>query len=194
MAANTITRGRLRRLAELRPQRGMVLSVFFNLDPSEFATPTARATELNSVVTAAARKVDEIEGLDHGERQALRADVDRVRDVLRGPDVATNGTHGLAVFAYGPADVLEVVRLPHPIESRAIVDDHPCVEPLVRTDSSEPWCVLLVNRKTARIFLGTASGLAEVDHIEGDTHRQHDQGGWSQARYQRSVEQEKLNH
>jgi peptide chain release factor subunit 1 len=194
MAANTITRGRLRRLAELRPQRGLVLSVFFNLDPSEFATPAARATELNSVVTAAARKVEEAEGLEHEERQALRADVERVRDVLRGSDVASNGTHGLAVFAYGPDDVLEVVRLPHPIESRAIVHDHACVEPLVRTDSSERWCVLLVNRKTARIFMGTAAGLDEIDHIEGDTHRQHDQGGWSQARYQRSVEQEKLNH
>jgi peptide chain release factor subunit 1 len=194
MAANTITRGRLRRLAELRPQRGMVLSVFFNLDPSEFATPVARATEVNSVVNAAARKVDELEGLGHEERQALHADVQRVHDVLRGSDVASNGTHGLAVFAYGPAEVLEVVRLPHPIESRAIVDDHACVEPLVRSDSSERWCVLLVNRKTARIFLGTAAGLDEVDHIEGDTHRQHDQGGWSQARYQRSVEQEKLNH
>jgi peptide chain release factor subunit 1 len=194
MAANTITRGRLRRLAELRPERGMVLSVFFNLDPSEFATPVARATEVNSVVTAAARKVEEVEGLGHEERQALRADVERVRDVLRGSDVASNGTHGLAVFAYGPGDVLEVVRLPHPIESRAIVDDHACVEPLVRTDSSERWCVLLVNRKTARIFMGTAVGLNELDHIEGDTHRQHDQGGWSQARYQRGIEQEKLNH
>ena len=194
MAANTITRGRLRRLAELRPQRGMVLSVFFNLDPSEFATPAARATELNSVVNAAARKVEDAEGLEHDERVALRADVDRVRDVLRGPGLASNGTHGLAVFACGTADVLEVVRLPHPIESRAIVDDHACVEPLVRSDSSERWCVLLVNRKTARIFLGTAAGLDEIDHIEGDTHRQHDQGGWSQKRYQRSVEQEKLNH
>src|SRR5215217_3736973 len=194
MAANTITRGRLRRLAELRPQRGLVLSVFFNLDPSEFATPAARATELNSVVTAAARKVEEAEGLEHEERQALRADVERVRDVLRGSDVASNGTHGLAVFACGPADVLEVVRLPHPIESRAIVDDHACVEPLVRNDSSDRWCVLLVNRKTARIFLGTAAGLEEADHITGDTHRQHDQGGWSQSRFQRSVEQEKLNH
>jgi peptide chain release factor subunit 1 len=192
--ADTITPGRLRRLAALRPQRGMVLSVFFNLDPSEFATPAARATEVNSVVTAAARKVEDAESLDHETRQALRTDVERVRDVLSGSDVASNGTHGLAVFACGPADVLEVVRLPHPIESRAIVDDHACVEPLVRGDSSERWCVLLVNRKTARIFMGTASGLQEVDHIEGDTHRQHDQGGWSQARYARSVEQEKLNH
>src|SRR5215204_5406549 len=194
MAANTITRGRLRRLAELRPERGLVLSVFFNLDPSEFATPAARATEVNSVVTAAAHKVDEYDGLEHDERQALRADVERVREVLRDSAIATNGTHGLAVFACGPVGLLEVVRLPHPIESRAIVDDHPCVEPLVRGGSDERWCVLLVNRKTARIFLGEATGLQEIDHIEGDTHRQHDQGGWSQARFQRSVEQEKLNH
>jgi peptide chain release factor subunit 1 len=192
--ADTITPGRLRRLAELRPQGAMVLSVFFNLDPSEFATPTARATELNSVVTAAARKVEEADGLDHEARLALRADVERVRDVLSGPDVATDGAHGLAVFACGPAGVLEVVRLPHPIESRAIVDDHACVEPLVRTDSTARWCVLLVNRRSARIFLGAAAGLQELDHIQDDVHRQHDQGGWSQARYQRSVEQEKLNH
>src|SRR5215217_6519500 len=194
MAGNTITRGRLRRLAELRPEHGRVLSVFFNLDPSEFATPAARSTEINSVVTAAAKKVDEAEGLDHEARQALRADVNRVRDVLRGSDVATNGTHGLAIFACGPADVLEILKLPHPIESRAVVDDHACVEPLLRNGSSERWCVLLVNRKTARIFAGAADGLQETDRIEGDTHGQHDQGGWSQARYQRSVEQEKLNH
>ena len=194
MAANSITRGRLRRLAELRPQRGLVLSIFFNLDPSEFGTPAARATEVNSVVTAAARQVDDAEGLEHEERLALRADVDRVREVLQGPDVASNGTHGLAVFACGPADLFEVVRLAHPIESRAIVDDHACVEPLIRDGSSERWCVLLVNRKTARIFAGTADELQELDRIEGDTHSQHDQGGWSQARYQRSVEQEKLNH
>jgi peptide chain release factor subunit 1 len=54
--------------------------------------------------------------------------------------------------------------------------------------------VLLVNRRTARIFLGTADELDEVDRIEGDVHRQHDQGGWSQARFQRGIEQEKLNH
>jgi peptide chain release factor subunit 1 len=194
MAANTITRGRLRRLAELRPERGLVLSVFFNLDPSEFATPGARATEVNSVVTAAAHKVEELEGLDHDERLALRADVERVRQVLRDSDVATSGTHGLALFACGPVELLEVVRLPHPIESRAIVDDHPCVEPLVRNGTGERWCVLLVNRRTARIFIGATAGLEEVDRIEDDVHRQHDQGGWSQARYQRGIEQEKLNH
>ena len=103
MAANTITRGRLRRLAELRPERGLVLSVFFNLDPSEFATPAARATEVNSVVTAAAHKVDEADGARPrrapgaaGRRRA------RARGARRAPTSRQNGTHGLAVFACGP--------------------------------------------------------------------------------------------
>ena len=194
MAANTITRGRLRRLAELRPKDALVLSVFFNLDPSEFGTPAARATELNSVITEAARRIDEAEAVDHAARQALRTDVERVRDVLRGSDVAAEGTHGLAVFACGPAGVLEVVRLPHPIESRAVVDDHACVEPLLRGGDGERWCVLLCNRRTARIFSGTAEQLDETDQITDEVHRQHDQGGWSQSNYERSVEREKLNH
>src|SRR5215218_10371039 len=143
MAAHSTTRGRLRRLAELRPERGRVLSIFFNLDPSEFATPPARATEINSVVTAAAHRIEELDGLEHDERAALRADVERVREVLQGSDVAANGTHGLAVYACGPADLLEIVRLAHPIESRAVVDHHPCVEPLIRSGPDERWCVLL---------------------------------------------------
>jgi peptide chain release factor subunit 1 len=194
MAAPTITRGRLRRLAELHPERGLVLSVFFNLDPGEFGTPAARDTEVNSVLTAAAHQLDGDDAIEPAARQALRDDLERVRAVLKGSDVASDATHGLAVFACGPADVLEVVRLAHPIESRAVVADRPCVEPLVRSGASERWCVLLVNRRTGRIFTGTADGLDEVDRIEGDTHSQHDQGGWSQARFARGIEQEKLNH
>ena len=137
----------------------MVLSIFFNLDPSEFATPAARATEVNSVVTAAAHKVDEAEGLEPDARTALRADVERVREVLEGSDVASNGTHGLAVYACGPADLLEIVRLPHPIESAPWSTRTRAWSRWIRSGSDERWCVLLVNRKTARIFTGEPSGL-----------------------------------
>src|SRR3954453_5873467 len=195
MAADTISRRRLRRLAEVRPERGLVLSVFFNLDPSEFGTPAARATEATSVLTEAAHKVEEAaERLGHDEAQALKSDVQRVREVLGTGDLAQNGTHGVAVYACGPADLLEIVSLAHPIESRAVVDDTPWVEPLLRAGADEEWCVLLVNRRVARIFCGPATRLAEVQQVEDDTHGQHQQGGWSQARYQRSVEQEKLTH
>src|SRR3954452_367786 len=83
MAADTISRRRLRRLAEVRPERALVLSVFFNLDPSEFGTPAARATEATSVLTQAAHKVEEAaDRLGHDELQALKSDVERVREVL----------------------------------------------------------------------------------------------------------------
>ena len=53
---------------------------------------------------------------------------------------------------------------------------------------------MLITRRAARLFFGTAGGLEETDRIEDDVHRQHDQGGWSQSNYQRSVEKEKDDH
>ena len=54
--------------------------------------------------------------------------------------------------------------------------------------------MLLANRRNARFFIGDGGGLEETDRVEDDVHSQHDQGGWSQARYQRGVEKEKDDH
>jgi hypothetical protein len=194
MAANTITRGRLRRLADVRPERGRVLSVFLNLDPAQFATPAARSTAITSVVTQASHRVEDADGLDHDEREALKADVERVREALSASDIATNGTRAVAVYACGPAGLLEVVSLRRPVESGVVLERTPHVEPLVADADSERWCVLLVNRRNARFFVGDGTGFEETDRVEDDVHSQHDQGGWSQARYQRSVEKEKDDH
>jgi peptide chain release factor subunit 1 len=194
MAANTITRTRLRRLADVRPERGRVLSVFLNLDPTEFATPAARSTAITSLLTEAAHRVDEADGLDHDEREALKQDVQRVRETLSASDIAGNGTRAVAVYACGPADLLEVVRLQRPVDFAVVLDRTPYLEPLVADAEQERWCVLLVNRRNARLFVGEGGSLEETDRIEDDVHSQHDQGGWSQARYQRGVEKEKDDH
>ncbi|MGH2949646.1 MAG: Vms1/Ankzf1 family peptidyl-tRNA hydrolase, partial [Solirubrobacteraceae bacterium] len=194
MAANTITRGRLRRLADVRPERGRVLSVFLNLDPTEFATPAARSTAITSVITEATHRVEEAHGLDHDEREALKADVERVRAALNASDIAGNGTRAVAVYACQPADLLEVVSLRRPVESGVVLERSPHVEPLVADADQEHWCVLLVNRRNARVFVGDGGELEETDRVQDDVHSQHDQGGWSQANYQRSVEKEKVDH
>jgi peptide chain release factor subunit 1 len=193
MAANTITRGRLRRLADVRPEHGRVLSVFLNLDPAEFATPSARSSAITSVMTEAARRVEQAHDLAHEDREALKVDVERVREVLSG-DVAADGTRAVAVYACKGENLLEVVSLRHPLASRVVLERTPYVEPLVHEGAAERWCVLLVNRRTARVFTGDGDALEETDRIEDDVHRQHDQGGWSQANYQRSVEKEKDDH
>ncbi len=194
MAANTITRSRLRRLAAVNPPRGRVLSVFLNLDPSQLPTPAARSSAITSVMTDAAHRVEDADGLDHAEREALKADVERVREVLGASDVAANGTRAVAVYACQAEDLLEVVSLRHPLGSRVVLDRTPFVEPLLHEGAAERWCVLLANRRVARLFTGDGEELEETDRLEDDVHSQHDQGGWSQSRYQRGVEKEKDDH
>ena len=195
MAAQSTTRGRLRRLAELRPERGRVLSIFFNLDPSEFATPagTGHRGQLGRHRRGPQGRRGSTASSTTSAPRCARTSSACARCCRAPTSPRTAPTASRSTPAARPTCSRSSAS-PHPIESRAVVDDHPCVEPLIRSGPDERWCVLLVNRKTARIFAGEATGLQEVDHIEGDTHRQHDQGGWSQARFQRSVEQEKLNH
>ncbi len=193
--ADTLTRTRLRQLAEFAPDHGRVLSVYLNLDPSEFATPPARASAITSVMNDAQHKIEEANGdLPHADKMALRADVDAVREVLQQPGIADDGTCAVAVFACGPAGLLETVRVGRPLESRVVIDDTPFIQPLTRALVGGLWCVLLANRRIARIFTGTPEQLEETDRIEDSVHSQHKQGGWSQARYQRSVEEEVRDH
>src|SRR4051795_5821677 len=192
--AEPITQERLRALNAVHPEEGRVLSVFLNLDPTQFATAAARSSAITSVMTAAAHKVEEKDGLTHDERMALRDDVERVRDVLENADIAANGTRAVAVYACGPEDLLEVIRLRRPVDNRVVLDRTPCVEPLVMQGTDERWMVLLANRRAARLFFGPGDALDETDRIVDDVHQQHNQGGWSQLNYQRSVEKEVSDH
>jgi peptide subunit release factor 1 (eRF1) len=192
--AEPITQTRLRALAEVHPEQGRVLSVFLNLDPTEFATAPARSSAITSVMTDAAHKIESTEGLSHDERMALRADVERVREVLAASDVASNGTRGVAVYACGELGLLEVLRLRRPVDSKVVLERTAFIEPLVMHGTDEQWMVVLSNRRAARIFVGPGDGLEETDRIVDDVHSQHDQGGWSQLNYQRSVEKEVHDH
>ena len=98
MQTNEITQDRLRSLAALRPDGARVLSVYVDLEPSEFATAPARSTQVTSLLDEADRAVRSQEGLSHDARMALRADVDRVREWFRSGAFDAKGAHGLAVF------------------------------------------------------------------------------------------------
>ncbi|HEX8744463.1 MAG TPA: Vms1/Ankzf1 family peptidyl-tRNA hydrolase [Thermoleophilaceae bacterium] len=188
MQTNELNSDLLRRLADLRPDGARVLSLFLNLDPSEFATPPARATEARSLLDQAERQAREAEGLEHEAQKALRKDIERAREYF--DRIPADGAHGLAVFACEQADLFEAIKLPRPIETRAVVDDSPFVEPLAELAMRGSWCVLLVNRQVARMLRGSPEQLTELPPIEDEVHGRHDQGGWSQARYQRGVDQE----
>jgi peptide subunit release factor 1 (eRF1) len=194
MAVNLLTQADLRALTDARPERGRVLSVFLNLDPTEFASAPARATAINSVLNEAEHAIDEVDGLEHDEILALREDLERIRGELNRDGLAADGTRGVAIYACGLAGLFEVLQLPQPVQTQAVIERTPFVRPLVQSGHEKRWGVVLVNRRSARLFRGRAGGLQETDRIEDDVHRQHMQGGWSQARYQRSVDKEAEDH
>jgi peptide subunit release factor 1 (eRF1) len=194
MQVSDVDKGLLRRLAEWEaPEGAKVLSLFLNLDPSEFATGEARSTAITSLLDEAGRAVDDAEDLSHDERKALRADVDRLQSDLTA-DTVPQGAHALALFACGPAQLDVTLRLPRPVEQRVEIGDGPFLEPLVALAERDSVAIILVDRREGRVLVGSRDALQEVADLHDDTKNQHSQGGWSQQRYERSVDQEAKEH
>ncbi len=193
MQVSAPDRDQLRGLAELRLDRPVVLSLYLNLDPSQFATPPARKTSVRSLIDKAERRVRERNGLSHDNKMALQASLERATAFLEN-DLPSDGAHALALFASEQNGLFEALKLPRSVPNRVAIGHSPLVGPLARLEQRERWCLALVNRRDARIFRGSPDGLREIQQIHDDVSGQHDQGGWSQARYQRGIEKEKDDH
>lgn len=194
MRINELTSARLRELADLRPPRGKVLSLFVDLDPVRFADAAARSSSFGSLRNETERIVDRADGLDHDERQWLRDDVERVRELLDPVSVPADSAGSLAIFACRPAELFEVIRLPEPVEQGVHLGDEPFVAPLAAIGIDERWGILLVDKRVARIFAGAPRSANEVQAIDDETSGRHQKGGWSQARYQRAIDEEVSDH
>ena len=192
MSPVTPSKTRLRELASLRPEGHKVLSLYLNLDPSEFPTPKARKTELESLLDVVERAVRD-DGLPHEQAQELKRDIERIRTWFTS-DFDASGTRGAAVFAASGIDLFDVHRLGRPVPSEVTIDDSPFIEPLAGMPGEDGYGVLLINRQLARILTGGADELREVVSFVDDVHRWHDQGGWSQARFQRGIQKETKDH
>lgn len=186
-----LARQAIDRLASVDTHGNRVLSVYLGFDPSQMPNLRERRMELDALLGEAQRRLDGCAEAPHGERMALRQDIAAVRALFEdGRELAPSSARGLAVFCAAPAGLWEVVSLPEPVDPLVAVEERPFIEPLLELISPERWCVLLVSRRASRIFTGTRDHLVEVSHVLDDVHRHHQQGGWSQARYQRGVETE----
>jgi peptide chain release factor subunit 1 len=183
---------RLRELAALRPEGHKVLSLYVNLDPSEFPTPRQRSSEIQSLLDTVERELRE-DSLPHEQRVELKKDIERVRAFFE-REFDASGTRGVAIFTASGIDLFEVQRLTRPVRSEVTIDDSPFIEPLTAMPGDDGYCVLLVNRQLARVLCGGGANMREVVTIVDDVHRWHDQGGWSQARFQRGIQKETKDH
>src|SRR5919199_2476298 len=188
--ADTVTWSLLRELASFRAEKGCATSLYLNLDPSEVPTAGDAQTRMNALLNTA-EKVDR-KDLTHEQRGALKADFERIARWFD-DDFDRDGVQGVALFAAGLDNFWNTIALPEPVPDRFKIGREFFLAPLVPVVArADGTIVAVVGREKGHLYRLQAGRLQEiVDHFE-EQPGQHDQGGWSQARYQRHIE--KLVH
>jgi peptide chain release factor subunit 1 len=185
--AATVTWEGLRDLATFRAARGCAISLYLDLDPS--VSPTAAAVD--SRINALLDEVEKWRGrdkLDHAQKEGLEADLRRLRDYFDS-EFSREGAHGFALFCAGldgfwvPFALSE--RVPDLVEVGKTFHLAPLV-PLV--GSGDGVVVAFVGRERGDLYRLTDGRLEELDEQFDEQPGRHDQGGWSQARFQRHIE------
>jgi peptide chain release factor subunit 1 len=187
--ARTITWEELRDLAAFEAEKGCAVSLYLDLDPSVSPTAGEAATRLNSLLDEAAKGDGaNRRDLTHDQRQGLKADFARIHDFYE-REFTREGARGLAIFSAGLDNVWRPLDLTEPVPDSVKVGRTLYLAPLVPlVGRGEGAVVVVVGRERGQFYRLRAGRLEElIDHTE-EQPGQHDQGGWSQARFQRHIE------
>lgn len=191
--ATTISLDTLRELAAFRAERGCAISVFLNLDPADSPTAVDVATRVGSVLNAVHRQLPD--GLDHERRQGARSDLDRLERFFVDGEFDRDGAAGYALFVDGPDDIWQALPLIAPVQDGARVGEEFHLAPLVpQLGRGEGALVVVVNRERGSLYRLHGGRLLELVDLSEEAPRRHDQGGWSQSRFQRHVDKTAQDH
>jgi hypothetical protein len=172
-----------KRLLDATAGQHPIISIVFDLNPAEFATPAARAIQATSLIDAAHNLERADETLSHDARQAVRADLERVDAYLGSADFPVNGAGALAIYASQGDELFETVVLPQSMASVVYLAREPYLEPLVTEAASQRWRALLVSERDVTIYDGSGGRTTEKGHGSdyvrsqsgGNDERGHDQ-------------------
>lgn len=129
------------------------------------------------------------------ERESFERDAERISEYLR--DELRPSANGAAIFACAAeGDFFETVQTDAPIEeNRLFISYQPHLYSLARLIDEYPaYVALVVNTNTARLLVfGAGEELAERSVANPNVNRTMI-GGWSQARFQRHIDNYYLHH
>jgi peptide chain release factor subunit 1 len=187
--ANTVTWEALRELAGFRADNGCAVSLYLNLDPSVAPTAPGAQTRINSLLAKGERVLDSSRGsLTHDQRTGLKADLARIARWFD-DEFDRDGAHGAAVFVAGLDNLWQELEVTAPVPDELRVGGELYLAPLVPlVGRGDGALVAVVGREQGQVYrlrVGRLESLA--DETEEQPGR-HDQGGWSQANYQRHID------
>jgi len=193
--AETVSWDGLRELAEFRAEKGRAISFYLDLDPRTAPTAGDAATRLNALLTDGERHAEtNNRGLTHDQRVALKRDFSRIRDYFAN-EFQRDGAHGVAIFSAGMDNVWRPRPLIESVPDRVRVGREFHLAPLVPlVGRGEGALVAFVGRERGDLFRLRSGRLDEIADRTDDVPGRHDQGGWSQARFQRHIEKLVAEH
>jgi peptide chain release factor subunit 1 len=192
--ARAITWDDLRDLASFEAGSGYALSLYVNLDPSIVPTPSDADPRFNALLDEAGRWESRNGELSHEEKLGLREDIERIRRYVEN-EFERDGAQGLALFCAGSDDVWRPLTLVEPVPDKVCVDRRFLVAPLVPLVGRGAGAFVAVAGREQGLILRLRGGrLEEVVDLSDEQPRRHDQGGWSQARFQRHVDELAAEH
>lgn len=179
----------LDRLAQFEPAPYPVVSLYLNTRPGQTGRDQYQSfvrTELK------ARSRTYPEGSP--ERDSLDKDIERIATYL-GNELQPSA-NGAAIFACSAGELFETVELSAPIDEHWLsIGDTPHLYPLARVESQYPrYAVVAAHTNSSRIFVFAAAELVTQQDVQGTKTRRTSQGGWSQARFQRHIENYHQQH
>jgi peptide chain release factor subunit 1 len=179
----------LRELAAFRAENGCAISLYLNLDPSLTPTPAAAEARARSLLDEAAKGAEaSLSELTHDQRMAFRSDLERIRRFVE-LELDRDGARGYALFAASLDNLWRPLPLSNPVPDEVKVRRDLYVSPLVPlVGAGEGALVVHVSRERGDIYRLQGGKLVEVADRSEEQPRRHDQGGWSQANFQRHVD------
>ena len=190
----TVSWDGLRELARFRAEKGCAISVYVNLDPSEAPTAGDAATRINSLLHEGHERAESASELSHDQREALRSDLARLRAFFDN-EFDREGSRGIAVFSAGLDNAWRTLPLADPVPDKVAVAREFYLTPLVSlVGRGDGALVAAVSRERGDVYQLRAGRLEEIAHQLDETPGRHEQGGWSQARFQRHIEKLALDH
>ena len=179
----TPLRAQLDRLSAFEPVNLPVISVYLDMQPDQHGRD-----QYGTFVRKVLGERLKTYGKDQAARESLERDVERINAFLE--EDVERSANGLAIYACHGANLFETIQMAAPIDDHWLfVGPVPHLYPLARVNDQYPrYAALLVDTNAARLFvfsLGVAESQQEIANVKT---RKTSMGGWSQARYQRHID------
>jgi peptide chain release factor subunit 1 len=185
---STVPDSILRELATFRAGNGCAVSIYVDLDPSSTPTLPDRQKRFSALVDAAQKEGEQVSsGRGHDCRMALRRDLARIR-AWWSDELDRDGARGIAIFASSEDDFFRALQLADSAGDAVHVGTALLVSPVAGQLSHDGSLVAFVSRERGTVFRLEAGRLVELVDETEEQPRRHDQGGWSQANYQRHLD------